>query len=842
MKTMMKHGRPWWGTLLVLVGISVAQASEHRKVLLLDGSWEMAEGSMAQVPVRFDRMAPVPGLADMAQPQFVGVGESNQLREAFWYRKRFHLDDAVPAVAILKVHKAAYGTRVYLNGKLIGEHQPSFTPGYFNVREHLRGRGGYNDLVIRVGASRDALSPLIPSGWDFEKSRYLPGLFDSVELILSGTPHLTRVQVAPEIAHQTAHAQAVVRNDGRSESVRLEFKVREAKSRRVVGSAKSNRYKLAPGEERAVDVWIPIKDCRLWSPEDPFLYELEVDSGADRVRTRFGMREFRLDPSSGRAYLNGRPYYLRGSNVTLYRFFEDAARGDRPWREEWVRRLHREFKGMNWNSLRYCIGFPPELWYRIADEEGLLIQDEFPIWQLSKWPVDLDYSELAREYTEWMEERWNHPCVVIWDAQNETVTEETGKAIQAVRWLDLSRRPWDNGWGPAQDAGDAYESHPYLASDPGFRLSDIGRQSGIPGGNPTPNTQTNAIILNEYGWLWLNRDGSPTPLTREVYRNMLGTNSTVEQRRYLYARYVAAKTEFWRSHRACAGVLHFCGLGYSRTDGQTSDPFLDIEKLTWEPFFHRYVRDAFAPVGVMLDEWAEDLPGGLNHHVFVSVINDLEEPWKGSIRFRLFRDQVILYEQTVDAEVAGLGHQRLSFNFSVPADAGHYYLEAALVKPGSRIVTSLREFNVLTAQQRTALHGLAIGRPVKASSQHAEKSVVFEAPFAVDGRRDTRWSSDFADPLPGAVQVPEWIAVDLEQVREVSRVVLVWANAYAKAYAIQVSSDGEQWREVYHTDQGNGRTEAVRFDAVQARWIRVWCTERATPYGYALWEFQVFER
>ena len=92
------------------------------------------------------------------------------------------------------------------------------------------------------------------------------------------------------------------------------------------------------------------------------------------------MREFRLDHATGRAMLNGRPYYLRGSNVTLYRFFEDPQCADRPWREDWVRRLHRAFKSMHWNALRYCIGFPPEFWYRIADEEGILIQDEFPIW------------------------------------------------------------------------------------------------------------------------------------------------------------------------------------------------------------------------------------------------------------------------------------------------------------------------------------------------------------------------------------------------------------------------------------------------------------------------------
>jgi hypothetical protein len=729
---------------------------------------------------------------------------------------------------------------VYLNGECLGEHLPCFTPGFFNAREYLRGRGSYNDLVICVGASREALPPTIPSGWDFEKSRYTPGLFDSVEMILSGTPHVVRVQVAPEIDPPRIRVQALVRNDGQPEELRLEFKVREAQSRREVESTKSERFRLARGEEQMIEVYVPMEDCRLWSPEDPFLYELTVDSGADRCRTRFGVREFRFDPASGRAMLNRRPYYLRGSNVTLYRFFEDAARGDRPWREEWVRRLHREFKGMHWNVLRYCIGFPPESWYRIADEEGLLIQDEFPLWQLYKWPTDLGWNELTREYTEWMQERWNHPSVVIWDAQNETVTEETGKAIQAVRWLDLSRRPWDNGWAPPQDQGDAYEAHPYMASDPGFRLPDIRRHPGLPTGNPVTNTNRNAVILNEYGWLWLNRDGTPTTLTREIYENLLGPEATVEQRRYLYARYLAAKTEFWRSRRNCAGILHFCGLGYSRATGQTSDPFLDLERLTWEPFFSRYVRDAFAPVGVMLDEWMEDLPAGLNHRTPVVVINDLADPWKGLVRLRLMRGQVILWEQTREIEAGGFGLQRVSFDFAVPRQPAHYYLEAILLRAGDRITSSLREFDVLTVAQRAIRYGVAVDHPVRASSQRVQPSGSDEAAFAVDGKRDTRWASDTVPSPAGTPPEPQWIAVDLERTREVSRVVLVWDDHYARAYAVQVSADGEQWQDVYATDQGDGRTDRIRFDAVPARWVRIWCRQGARPSGYGLWEFQVF--
>jgi len=58
-------------------------------------------------------------------------------------------------------------------------------------------------------------------------------------------------------------------------------------------------------------------------------------------------------------------------------------------------------------------------------------------------------------------------------------------------------------------------------------------------------------------WLWLNRDGSPTTLTRQLLENILGTNATAQDRRELCAQYIAAETEFWRCHRKAAGVNVF---------------------------------------------------------------------------------------------------------------------------------------------------------------------------------------------------------------------------------------------------------------------------------------------
>ena len=223
---------------------------------------------------------------------------------------------------------------------------------------------------------------------------------------------------------------------------------------------------------------------------------------------------------------------------------------------------------MHWNSIRYCIGFPPDFWYDIADEEGLLIQDEFPIWVLNPQPGKDRATEFPRaekivpEYMEWMRERWNHPCVVIWDGQNESFTAETGKAIQAVRHLDRSGRPWENGWSEPQSSGDFVESHPYLFSrgwegQNAFKLSELPQVSGFPHLMDQQKKIRVPIIINEYDWLWLNRDGTPTCLTQKVYESILGKNSTTEQRRQIHARYVAALTEFWRCHRECAGVLAF---------------------------------------------------------------------------------------------------------------------------------------------------------------------------------------------------------------------------------------------------------------------------------------------
>ena len=101
----------------------------------------------------------------------------------------------------------------------------------------------------------------------------------------------------------------------------------------------------------------------------------------------------------------------------------------------------------------------------------------------------------------------------------------------------------------------------------------------------------------------------------------------------------------------------------------------------------------------------------------------------------------------------------------------------------------------------------------------------------MDGNTATRWSSAFSDP--------QWLQVDLGSTATVSQVVLEWETAYATAFQIQTSADGTNWTTIYSTTTGTGGTQTLNVTGT-GRYVRMYGTQRATQYGYSLWEFQVY--
>ena len=123
---------------------------------------------------------------------------------------------------------------------------------------------------------------------------------------------------------------------------------------------------------------------------------------------------------------------------------------------------------------------------------------------------------------------------------------------------------------------------------------------------------------------------------------------------------------------------------------------------------------------------------------------------------------------------------------------------------------------------------LALNKPATASSTEGGAML---ASAANDGNAATRWSSTFSDP--------QWIQIDLQAVYNLNRVVLNWEAASAKAYTIQVSSDGTSWATIHTDANGNGGIDNITLSGT-GRYIRMHGTQRNTPYGYSLYEFEVY--
>ncbi|MCW7947369.1 hypothetical protein AAW14_36915 [Streptomyces hygroscopicus] len=127
---------------------------------------------------------------------------------------------------------------------------------------------------------------------------------------------------------------------------------------------------------------------------------------------------------------------------------------------------------------------------------------------------------------------------------------------------------------------------------------------------------------------------------------------------------------------------------------------------------------------------------------------------------------------------------------------------------------------------------IALGKPATASSfQGSYGDCPCTAANAVDGNLSTRWASDWSDP--------QWLQVDLGARTSFKHVQLVWEASYAKAYTIQTSDDGQNWKTVQTVTDGNGGVDDFDVSAT-GRYVRVNGTARGTGYGYSLYEFGVY--
>ena len=608
--------------------------SSPRTTMILNGIWQFDQTDTAFPPQKFSRTIPVPGLVHLARPkidQYDNLYAKSKNAEFKtdhrvldlqydpkynWYKKIVEVPKELSGqYAVLSIKKSKYVTQVFVNGMDAGTSMSCYTPIELPVSKFLN-YGAKNEILIRVG-DRAWLPSAAAGSTDKEKVNYIPGIWDDVELSFTGVLRLHKTLILPSVQENKVDVKLLIRDFHEAQQVYGEqmqdsCQVRVRIIEKVSGAALAmERVDAVVTRDniKQIELSIPVENPHLWSPDDPFLYVAQIElldvNGAlmDRVEKTFGMRDF--ERRGKFFYLNDKRTFLRGTNVTLHRFFEDPDCEILPWDRDWVTKLLAHYpKQLNWNAMRICVGIAPNFWYDIADSVGLMLQNEWLYWQDHGWD-----DQIRTEYSDWVWSDGSHPSIIIWDSINENWNTYVGtQLIPELKKLDPTRI-WDAGYMTAEEMvlDEMDEPHPYMT--PGWmpNLAEYVEKNPYPLGDlfwwperwHTTLESSAAQIANEYGWVWLWRDGSPSHLTKGFYSYYLDEKQTAQARREMQAYWLQCQTEWLRARRDFAGILAFCYL--SDNLGFTGDWWVgDVAELNPSPTL-LWFKHCFAPTGVYIN-------------------------------------------------------------------------------------------------------------------------------------------------------------------------------------------------------------------------------------------------
>ena len=701
-----------------------AWADDGRTTISLNGEWDFDQTELAFPPRKYTRKIPVPGLVHLARPKisqyekFFKKPDGVELVEQFnflerdytpmynWYKRKVFIDEKFKDEQLfLTIKKSQYVTRVFVNGHEVGASMECYTPMDFNITSAVK-YGSDNEILIQVG-DRAWLPSEAAGGTDKEKVHYLPGIWDDVFITATGKMRVDKVLFLPSLAKGLVTVKTLVRSlyppqmlygDKMKDSCKIEYCVKEKTTGRIVGK------KMIEGEAKRdnrtyFETSISLDNPKAWTPDSPFLYEGEVsvydqNELVDRYSVNFGMRDF---SRKGKFFtLNGDKFYLRGSNITLQRFFEDCQA--LAWDREWVKKLMVDLpKSIDWNAMRICVGIVPDFWYDLCDEYGIVLQNEWLYWQNHGWD-----EQVRKEYTNWVWSDGNHPSIVIWDAINENWDSYIGNTlIPELKELDPTRI-WDAGYMTSDQMGtndEMDEPHPYRALTlmHSSELNDYFKNNPYNLGALHENWVGFSSILdagvpqlvNEYGWIWLWRDGRPSKLTLNNYNYYLGENATPAQCRELQAYWLQLETEWLRSERSVGGILAFCHL--TNNYGFTGDWFInDIKDLEPSSAF-RWFKHCFAPTAVFIDltdhRYTKHLPAlkpGSDLVFNLVGVNDLNKDSSGKVLLKLLDEKgTIISTQEESIVIEPFGKRLQPCLLKLPSKAGGYLLIAEYHEKGS---------------------------------------------------------------------------------------------------------------------------------------------------------------
>src|SRR5664279_4137668 len=346
-------------SILLCLTAQFSFGQNPRTIIDLNGEWDFDQTTEAFPPEKFTRSIPVPGLIHLAEPKiaeydkFFKRPDKVEAKEQFnlynldytprysWYRKKIFIPKEMEGKeGMITIKKSQYVTRVYMNGLDLGTSMACYTPIEFPVNKAIK-FGTDNEILIKVG-ERIWLPAEAAGGTDKEKEHYLPGIWDDVFLSFTGAIRINRLLVLPSVANKKLTIKTQIRSlkpaqifygDPMEDSIALEVIITEKNSGKRV-AAGEGRFLSKRDNISEATFEIPFSDFTAWTPEAPFLYKATMklktqNALSDEMSHQFGMRDFN---TKGKFfYLNGEKYILRGTNITLQRFFEDPDCGNLVW-------------------------------------------------------------------------------------------------------------------------------------------------------------------------------------------------------------------------------------------------------------------------------------------------------------------------------------------------------------------------------------------------------------------------------------------------------------------------------------------------------------------------------
>ncbi|REF35853.1 glycoside hydrolase family 2 protein [Thermasporomyces composti] len=450
-----------------------------------------------------------------------GVGEVDWLH-AVWYRRTVRVPEAWAGRTVLLHFQAVdYDTTVWVNGTEVARHRGGWTPFTANLGEVA---GQEITIVVRA---RDPKGEPIARGK--QSDRYgnygclytrTTGIWQTVWMEPVPTTHLRRPRITPDVAGGAFHLELPLAGPRRGITARA----RLTDDAGVVSTA-SVRADL----DFAARLTLPVPEerRRLWSPEDPFLYGLELELVAedgtvvDSATSYAGLRSVTIDGHA--ILLNGQPVFQR---LVLDQGYYPDGILTAPDDAALVRDIELA-KAAGFNGARLHQKVFEERFLYHADRLGYLCWGEFGDWGCNTGKDGDNQQPGATYITQWLEavERdYSHPSIIGWCPLNETwqrlhdritvLDDVTRGMFLATKAADQTRPVLDaSGYSHRVRESDVYDSHNYEQDPEKFAAAMAGLAEGRPftnsGGPDRPWSVPYAgqpYFCSEFGGIWWNPD------------------------------------------------------------------------------------------------------------------------------------------------------------------------------------------------------------------------------------------------------------------------------------------------------------------------------------------------